>query len=155
MLDTGIVPGYQHIMADNHSNSILAEMPEPSVGELAALVRRVMLAALVGEGRTKYIVRDITLAEIDDATDAEINVMYARYKSKLRMEIYNFYIEMDKLYPDDEIERRVAPAVKVEEGSADEAASQVRRGKIAALVAEQSASFFTYNLMAFLTDLRE
>ena len=113
MLDTGIVPVYQHIM-DDLIDSVIAGVPAaqaptaqtlttqaqpktrqrrvahaPPVEEVSACaaaasqVRRDTLAALVVGGHTKYLDVGMTSAKIEAVTDVEIDAMYARYELRL------------------------------------------------------------------------
>ena len=78
ILDTGIVPSYQPIMAD----LIDLMLTEKSTVEGAA-AHRDTLAALVGGGQTKYLDVGMTSTKIEDATDAEIEMLFTRYELKL------------------------------------------------------------------------
>ena len=54
--------------------------------DAAALqVHRDTLAALVGEGQTKYVYRYTTRASIDKSTDVEIDAMYTRYELSMAL----------------------------------------------------------------------
>ena len=110
ILDTGIVPVYQHIM-DDLINSIIEDVPaaqapiaqpktrrrrvapaavpalraeeDSACVTATSQVHRDTLAALVGGGQTKYLDCDMTSAKIEAATSAEIEVLFARYELKL------------------------------------------------------------------------
>ena len=99
ILDTGIVPVYQHIMDElmdlilSKDSAVPTTQAQPKTRQrrgahappvekvsACAAAHRDTLAALARGGQTKYLDGGITSAKIESATDVEIDAMYTRYE---------------------------------------------------------------------------